>query len=144
MSDDQVGAAGPPAEAAPAQAERGTTLRASEEMIRDALSEVYDPEIGIDVVSLGLVYGVDVDEKGLLTVEMTLTSPFCPLASILESQVHAVCLPLPGSRTSGSTWSGIPPGTRGPWPPTRSSWSWACTEASPTTMTPTSARTEPP
>ncbi|HAW09605.1 MAG TPA: hypothetical protein DCX12_00745 [Chloroflexi bacterium] len=96
MSDDQVGAAGPPAEAAPAQAERGTTLRASEEMIRDALSEVYDPEIGIDVVSLGLVYGVDLDEKGLLTVEMTLTSPFCPLASILESQVHAVCLPLPG------------------------------------------------
>jgi metal-sulfur cluster biosynthetic enzyme len=65
-------------------------------MIRDALSEVYDPEIGIDVVSLGLVYGTAVDESGLLTVEMTLTSPFCPLASILESQVHAVCLPLPG------------------------------------------------
>ena len=94
-------------------------------MIRDALSEVYDPEIGIDVVSLGLVYGTEVDENGLLTVDMTLTSPFCPLASILRSQVHAVCPPLPGWRTSGSTWSGTRPGTRGPWPPTRSSWSSA-------------------
>ncbi len=96
MSNDEVGTAGPPVDATPVQAERGTALRASEEMILDALSEVYDPEIGIDVVSLGLVYGVSVDESGLLTVEMTLTSPFCPLASILESQVHAVCLPLPG------------------------------------------------
>jgi metal-sulfur cluster biosynthetic enzyme len=65
-------------------------------LIRAALSEVYDPEIGIDLVSLGLVYRVDLDERGLLTVDMTLTSPFCPLASILQSQIHAVCAPLPG------------------------------------------------
>ena len=81
-----------PAEAQPEE----RTLRASEEMIRDALSEVYDPEIGIDVVSLGLVYGAHLDDQGLLTVEMTLTSPFCPLGSILQTQVHAVCAPLPG------------------------------------------------
>jgi metal-sulfur cluster biosynthetic enzyme len=74
----------------------GQALRASEEMIRDALSEVYDPEIGIDIVSLGLVYGTQLDEDGLLTVDMTLTSPYCPLGSILQTQVHAVCTPLPG------------------------------------------------
>jgi metal-sulfur cluster biosynthetic enzyme len=84
------------AEDGAAGAHRGTPLRASEEMIRDALSEVYDPEIGIDVVSLGLVYGTELDESGLLRVDMTLTSPYCPLASILQSQVHAVCAPLPG------------------------------------------------
>lgn len=74
----------------------GTALRASEAMIRDALSEVYDPEIGVDVVSLGLVYGTSVDDSGLLTVDMTLTSPYCPLGSVLQTQVHAVCAPLPG------------------------------------------------
>jgi metal-sulfur cluster biosynthetic enzyme len=79
-----------------AGAERGMPMRASAEMIRDALSEVYDPEIGIDVVSLGLVYGSELDESGLLRVDMTLTSPYCPLGSILQSQVHAVCAPLPG------------------------------------------------
>jgi metal-sulfur cluster biosynthetic enzyme len=96
MSDEPTVAVSPPDDAAPAQPGHGTSLRASDEMIRGALSEVYDPEIGIDVVSLGLVYGTAVDESGLLTVDMTLTSPYCPLASILQSQVHAVCAPLPG------------------------------------------------
>jgi hypothetical protein len=68
MSDEQSVAVSPPDGAAPAQAGHGTSLRASDEMIREALSEVYDPEIGIDVVSLGLVYGTAVDESGLLTV----------------------------------------------------------------------------
>ena len=96
MSEQPTGAGAPLPGAASPPPENGTTLRASEELIRAALSEVYDPEIGIDLVSLGLVYRVDLDERGLLTVDMTLTSPFCPLASILQSQVHAVCSPLPG------------------------------------------------
>jgi len=96
MSDERSVTVSPSGEAAAAETGHGTHLRASEAMIREALSEVYDPEIGIDVVSLGLVYGVDLDDDGLLTVDMTLTSPFCPLASILQSQVHAVCSPLPG------------------------------------------------
>jgi metal-sulfur cluster biosynthetic enzyme len=95
MSDDQTTAAAEQ-EGTVGQPAGGTTLRASQDMIRDALSEVYDPEIGIDVVSLGLVYGTELDESGLLSVDMTLTSPYCPLGSILQSQVHAVCAPLPG------------------------------------------------
>lgn len=96
MTDQHATTTSLPAEAAPTPPENGTSLRASETMIRDALSEVYDPEIGIDVVSLGLVYGTHLDDGGLLTVDMTLTSPYCPLGSILQAQVHAVCVPLPG------------------------------------------------
>ena len=70
--------------------------RASSEMILDALSQVFDPEIGIDIVNLGLVYEAAVDDRGLLTVDMTLTSPYCPMGSIIQSQAHAVCAGLPG------------------------------------------------
>lgn len=64
--------------------------------VKDALREVIDPELGLDVVSLGLVYGVDVDEGGAATVHMTLTTPYCPLGPMLESQVHAATQFLPG------------------------------------------------
>ena len=48
--------------------------------ILESLKEVYDPEIGVNIVDLGLVYGVDWDEeKGQVHVDLTLTSPGCPL-----------------------------------------------------------------
>jgi metal-sulfur cluster biosynthetic enzyme len=48
--------------------------------ILEALKEVYDPEIGVNIVDLGLVYGLDWDEeKGHVHVDLTLTSPGCPL-----------------------------------------------------------------
>ncbi|GAC1339940.1 MAG: metal-sulfur cluster assembly factor [Candidatus Dormibacteria bacterium] len=70
--------------------------QAFEEQVREALGEIYDPEIGIDIVSLGLVYGSNLDEAGLLTVDMTLTSPYCPMGDLIRTQVHAVCAALPG------------------------------------------------
>lgn len=70
--------------------------RASHEMVLDALSQVFDPEIGIDIVNLGLVYDTAIDDGGLLTVDMTLTSPYCPMGNIIQSQAHAVCAGLPG------------------------------------------------
>jgi metal-sulfur cluster biosynthetic enzyme len=72
------------------------TAKASDELIRAALSEVYDPEIGIDIVSLGLVYDTRLDDDGLLTIDMTLTTPYCPLGPVIQTQAHAVCSPLPG------------------------------------------------
>lgn len=72
--------------------------RASEELILAALSEVYDPEIGIDIVSLGLVYGTHFEDDGKLVVDMTLTTPYCPLGPVIQTQAHAVCAPLPGVR----------------------------------------------
>ena len=71
-------------------------VKAGPELIRSALGQVYDPEIGIDIVSLGLVYDVELDDAGLLSVDMTLTSPYCPLGSVIQAQAHAVCAPLPG------------------------------------------------
>ena len=70
--------------------------RASSEEILDALSQVYDPEIGIDIVNLGLVYETELAEDGMLTVDMTLTSPYCPMGNIIQSQAHAVVASLPG------------------------------------------------
>lgn len=70
--------------------------RASDELVRAALSEVYDPEIGIDIVSLGLVYGSHFEDDNTLVIEMTLTSQMCPLGPVIETQAHAVCAPLPG------------------------------------------------
>lgn len=72
------------------------SVKASPELIRAALGQVYDPEIGIDIVSLGLVYDVELDAEGVVNVDMTLTSPYCPLGSVIQSQAHAVCAPLPG------------------------------------------------
>lgn len=69
--------------------------RASHELVRAALSEVYDPEIGIDIVSLGLVYGSHFEDSTLV-IEMTLTTPYCPLGPVIQTQAHAVCSPLPG------------------------------------------------
>jgi metal-sulfur cluster biosynthetic enzyme len=60
--------------------------------IVEALKEVYDPEIGMNVVDLGLVYGVDWDEKeGQVHVDLTLTSPGCPLGpEIIRDIRHAL------------------------------------------------------
>ena len=56
--------------------------------LEEALRDVVDPELGINVVDLGLVYGVAVDE-GVATIDMTLTSAACPLTDVIEEQAHA-------------------------------------------------------
>ena len=56
------------------------------EEITDALKDVIDPELGVNVVDLGLVYGVNVDERSIV-IDMTLTSAACPLTDVLEEQV---------------------------------------------------------
>lgn len=63
-------------------------MPSDDEMIQ-ALKAVYDPEIGINIVDLGLVYGIT-NESGNVTVDMTLTSPACPLAPVIKVQAEAV------------------------------------------------------
>lgn len=53
----------------------------------EALENVIDPELGIDIVNLGLIYGVDFDEEYNCTVTMTLTAMGCPLAATIEADV---------------------------------------------------------
>ncbi|MBW1602857.1 metal-sulfur cluster assembly factor [Streptomyces sp. JJ66] len=62
---------------------------ASEEEVREAMMDVVDPELGIDVVNLGLVYGVHVDDDNTATVDMTLTSAACPLTDVIEDQAKS-------------------------------------------------------
>lgn len=59
----------------------------TEEQVEQALREVDDPEIGINVVDLGLVYAIRVQDRAV-EVEMTMTSPACPLGAYLETEVQ--------------------------------------------------------
>jgi metal-sulfur cluster biosynthetic enzyme len=54
----------------------------------EALRDVVDPELGINVVDLGLVYGVSIDAERVATVDMTLTSAACPLTDVIEDQTQ--------------------------------------------------------
>ncbi|RIW35283.1 metal-sulfur cluster assembly factor [Bacillus salacetis] len=60
-----------------------------------ALEQVVDPELGIDIVNLGLVYDVELDDEGKAIVTMTLTSMGCPLAGTIVDQVKAALSDLP-------------------------------------------------
>lgn len=58
------------------------------EQVWTALHQVIDPEMGIDVVDLGLVYGVSVDDTDVAHLTMTLTSAACPLSAVIEGQIY--------------------------------------------------------
>ncbi len=59
---------------------------ASVDEVMEALKDVVDPELGINVVDLGLVYGVDISDEQVVTLDMTLTSAACPLTDVIEDQ----------------------------------------------------------
>jgi metal-sulfur cluster biosynthetic enzyme len=63
-------------------------LTQEQEDLLEALRDVVDPELGINVVDLGLVYGVDVDAQRIATIDMTLTSAACPLTDVIEDQAR--------------------------------------------------------
>jgi len=67
-----------------------------EAKVIDAVKTCYDPEIPVDIYELGLIYGVEVDPSGTVDVKMTLTSPNCPAAIELPSQVEAKVRSVPG------------------------------------------------
>ena len=56
--------------------------------VEEALRDVVDPELGINIVDLGLVYGVAVEPDNSATIDMTLTSAACPLTDDIEAQAH--------------------------------------------------------
>lgn len=68
---------------------------ALQENLMGALENVIDPELGIDIVNLGLIYGVDLNDEGIATVTMTLTAMGCPLAAHIEQDVKNSLMDLP-------------------------------------------------
>ena len=64
--------------------------------VTEAMKDVVDPELGINVVDLGLVYGIDVDESNVAILDMTLTSAACPLTDVIEDQARQALTGGPG------------------------------------------------
>ena len=64
--------------------------------IIEVLKTVYDPEIPINVYDLGLIYKIDIDKEGVVTIDMTLTAIGCPLAAALTRLVGEVVKEVPG------------------------------------------------
>ena len=60
--------------------------------VEEALRDVIDPELGINVVDLGLVYGVTIDQTNEAVVDMTLTSAACPLTDVIEDQARSATI----------------------------------------------------
>jgi len=61
---------------------------ATRRKVLEVLKNVYDPEIPINIVDLGLVYGVDVDDEGNVRIQLTLTAPGCPVAGLVVMQAE--------------------------------------------------------
>ena len=70
-----------------------------EERIIDVLKTVYDPEIPVDIYSLGLIYRVDLQDDGTLEVDMTLTAPNCPMADFIVEDVRLKLEGIEGVKT---------------------------------------------
>ena len=62
--------------------------KANVDDVTEALKDVVDPELGINVVDLGLVYGITLDEDDIAVIDMTLTSAACPLTDVIEDQTR--------------------------------------------------------
>jgi ATP-binding protein involved in chromosome partitioning len=89
-----VSAGSPASAAARSNAPQGDA--ALKEKIVEALETVFDPEIPVNIYELGLIYGLDVDPAGSVSIRMTLTSPACPSAEALPPEVEAKVRSVPG------------------------------------------------
>jgi metal-sulfur cluster biosynthetic enzyme len=87
-----------PAEPLEADAGRAGPDGVTEEQVLDALRHVVDPELGINIVDLGLVYGVDISPDGVVHIEYTLTTMGCPIGPLIEHQMQSFLAGVPGIR----------------------------------------------
>ena len=106
---------------APGAVEQASAIPADEmarmtDEIVTALKTVYDPEIPADIYELGLIYKVDIADDRLVNVEMTLTTPNCPAAAELPTQVENAVASVPGVREAKVNIVWDPP-----WDPSRMS-----------------------
>lgn len=79
--------------------------RATADDVKEALHQVIDPELGVDVMDLGLVYGIEIDSLGRAIITMTLTTPACPLTSLIEDECATVLAGLVDEFRIDWTWT---------------------------------------
>jgi FeS assembly SUF system protein len=82
--------------AKPADVPTGEPGGATHDAIVDALKEIYDPEIPVNIYDLGLIYNVEVTSEGHAVVTMTLTTPHCPVAESMPGEVELRVGAVPG------------------------------------------------
>lgn len=71
-------------------------IEAARQRVYEALHEVYDPELGVNIIDLGLVYDVTITNEGYVTLTMTLTTPGCPMHESIAEGVGTVLSDIPG------------------------------------------------
>lgn len=98
-----------PAASAAASASNGAV--ATNDEMRDAMKEIFDPEIPINIVDLGLIYKLD-EKDGNVAVEMTLTSPHCPVGDQLKARVNEVLTKQRGVKSVNVNIVFVPPWTK--------------------------------
>ena len=81
------------------------------EDVTEALRDVIDPELGLDFVELGLIYDVEIDEQGTVSVTYTLTSPGCPIGPQVSEQIQEFVGELDGVQDVQPTMTFSPPWT---------------------------------
>jgi metal-sulfur cluster biosynthetic enzyme len=81
----------------------------SEELVRERLRDVFDPEIHMSIMELGLVYDVGISDDGEVTITYTLTSPGCPLGPVIDGQIQDVLIDLPGVKKVTNKLTFSPP-----------------------------------
>jgi metal-sulfur cluster biosynthetic enzyme len=68
----------------------------SEQSVRQALTQVFDPELGINIIDLGLVYDIEVHDDGDVDIRYSLTTMGCPIGPLIEDQMRAFLAPIEG------------------------------------------------
>lgn len=79
-----------------ADAPEAAAERPSEEQLWEVLRTIEDPELRMGIADLGLIYYVDIDSEGLVTIDMTLTSPACPVGPMLQGQAYHLLTQMDG------------------------------------------------
>jgi metal-sulfur cluster biosynthetic enzyme len=113
MSEQAVSPADVPADVADVEeavlvpSAQGADVPADVADVEEALRDVVDPELGINVVDLGLIYGITIDQGNHAVIDMTLTSAACPLTDVIEDQAAAALAPLVKGHSINWVW--MPP-----------------------------------
>lgn len=105
LSDETLSQLGTPAQSE-TNNNNDDSLSLTTQEVMEALKDVIDPELGINIVDLGLVYGVEIDGKDVV-IDMTLTSAACPLTDQLEDQCRMVLMDI--CEIVSIRWVWIPP-----------------------------------